>query len=60
MPFVRPLYLPDMAKKYVWGLYKIGGLTLYTNPGLGTVGLPVRFQCPPEITLLTMHRSAAF
>jgi uncharacterized protein len=60
MPFVGPLYLPDMAKKYVWGLYKIGGLTLYTNPGLGTVGLPVRFQCPPEITLLTMHRSAEF
>lgn len=57
VPFVRPLYLPDMAKKYVWGLYKIGGLTLYTNPGLGTVGLPVRWNCPPEITFLTLRRS---
>jgi predicted MPP superfamily phosphohydrolase len=57
-PFVRPLYLPELARKYIWGLYKIGGLTLYTNPGLGTVGVPVRWNCPPEITLLTLRRSA--
>jgi predicted MPP superfamily phosphohydrolase len=57
VPFMRPLYLPDMARKYVWGLYRIGSLTLYTNPGLGTVGIPVRLNCPPEITLLTLHRS---
>lgn len=57
IPFVRPLWLPPLAKKYVWGLFKIGGLTLYTNPGLGTVGLPVRMNCPPEITLLTLRRS---
>jgi hypothetical protein len=58
IPFLRPLYLPDLAHKYIWGLYKIGGLTLYTNPGLGTVGAPVRMNCPPEITLITL-RSAA-
>lgn len=59
VPFVRPLWLPALAKKYIWGLYKIGGLTLYTNPGLGTVGVPVRMNCPPEITLLTVRRSAS-
>ncbi len=58
IPFVRPLYLPDLARKYIWGLYQIGGLTLYTNPGLGTVRVPVRMNCPPEITLLTLRRSA--
>jgi hypothetical protein len=57
-PFMRPLYLPDLAKKYVRGLYKVRGLTLYTNAGIGTVELPVRFNCPPEITLLTLRRSA--
>ncbi|MGA1987187.1 MAG: metallophosphoesterase [Candidatus Sulfotelmatobacter sp.] len=57
-PFVGPLYLPSMARKYIWGQYKIGDLTLYTNPGLGTVGVPVRWNCPPEITLLTLRRSA--
>jgi len=59
IPFVGPLYLPELARKYVWGLYTIGSLTLYTNPGLGTVGLPVRWNCPPEITLLTLRRAAS-
>jgi predicted MPP superfamily phosphohydrolase len=59
VPFLPPLFLPELAQKYVWGLYKIGGLTLYTNPGLGTVGVPVRWNCPPEITLLTLRRSVS-
>ena len=59
LPFVRPLYLPEMARKYVRGLYRIGGTTLYTNAGLGTVGLPVRWNCPPEITFLTLRRERA-
>lgn len=56
-PFTPPLFLPEMAKKYVWGLYKIGGLTLYTNPGLGTIRVPVRLNCPPEVTLISVRRS---
>ena len=58
IPFIHPLFLPDLAKKYIWGRYNIGGLTLYTNPGLGTVRLPVRWRCPPEITLLTLRPAA--
>jgi uncharacterized protein len=57
-PLLPPLYLPEMAKKYVWGTYRVGGLTLYTNAGLGTVNLPVRLNCPPEITLLTLRSRA--
>ena len=57
IPFVPVFYYPEMAKKYVLGLYHIGPLTLYTNAGLGTVAIPARFRCPPEITLLTMRRS---
>jgi hypothetical protein len=58
IPLIGPLYLPDMARKYVWGLYRIGSLSLYTNPGLGTVGLPVRWNCPPEVTLLSLRPAA--
>jgi uncharacterized protein len=57
LPFLPPLYLPELAKKYVWGLYRVGKLTLYTNPGIGTVEVPVRLNCPPEITLLTVRRA---
>jgi hypothetical protein len=57
IPMVPPLFLPKMGRKYVWGLFRIGPLTLYTNPGIGTVVLPIRLNCPPEITLLTLRRS---
>jgi predicted MPP superfamily phosphohydrolase len=57
VPLVGPLYLPELARKYVWGLYKVGELTLYTNAGLGTVQIPVRFNCAPEITLLSIRRA---
>jgi predicted MPP superfamily phosphohydrolase len=58
-PLLGPVFLPAMARKYIWGQYKIGGLTIYTNPGLGTVAVPVRWNCPPEITLITLRRAVA-
>jgi predicted MPP superfamily phosphohydrolase len=58
IPLLPPLYLPAMAKKYFWGSYQVGPLTLYTNAGLGTIGVPMRLNCPPEITLLTLRPGA--
>lgn len=57
IPLMRPLYLPPLAKKYVWGLFKIRELTLYTNAGIGTVDLPLRWNCPPEVTLISLKKS---
>jgi predicted MPP superfamily phosphohydrolase len=57
LPFMPPLFLPPLAKKYILGEYQVGPLSLYTNAGLGTVELPLRFNCPAEITLLTLHHS---
>ncbi len=55
LPFVGPIALPAMGKKYVQGWFRFGKLQLYVNRGLGTVGVPFRFDCPPEITLLTLR-----
>jgi uncharacterized protein len=55
IPFVPLFYLPDLAKKYVMGTYQVGPLPLYTNAGIGTVNIPVRLNCPPEITLITLQ-----
>jgi hypothetical protein len=55
IPWLPPLYLPVMGRKYVLGTYHVGPLTLYTSAGLGTVGVPVRLNCPPEIILLTLR-----
>ena len=55
LPGLRPLYLPPMADKYWEGLYRIRGLQLYVNRGIGTIGVPLRLGADPEITLFTLH-----
>ena len=55
MPFVGPITLPLLGKKYVEGWFRMQNLQLYVNRGLGTVGVPFRFDCPPEITLFTLR-----
>ncbi len=57
-PGVGALYLPRWARKYPMGHYQIGELQLYTNRGIGVVGLPMRFMCPPEITVFTLKKQA--
>lgn len=54
MPFVGPVVLPPLGRKYVEGFFQIGPTRLYVNRGVGTVGLPIRFLCRPEITVFTL------
>lgn len=55
LPLLPPLLLPDMGRKYVHGLFRIGdGMQLYVNRGIGAVTLPFRFRCRPEITVITL------
>jgi uncharacterized protein len=54
IPFMPPMNLPPMGKKYVEGHFSLSGLQLYVTRGIGTVGVPFRFRCPPEITLITL------
>ncbi len=57
LPFVGALHTPPGGQKYVEGLFHIGAMQLYVNRGIGTVGLPIRLNCPPEITLFTLTRA---
>lgn len=54
LPFVGAPVLPQYAQRYPMGLYQVGKLKLYTSRGIGLVKPPVRFNCPPEIALLTL------
>ncbi len=54
IPFVPPIHLPTLGKKYIEGLFRLGPTQLYVNRGVGTVGVPMRFNCPPEITEITL------
>ncbi len=58
MPFFGPIHLPQYGQKYHTGLYRVREMWQYTNRGLGTVGINMRFCCPPEITLLTLRAGA--
>jgi uncharacterized protein len=53
-PLVGALVLPEMGTKYPIGLRRLGKLTLYTNRGIGTIGIDARLNCTPEITLFTL------
>ncbi len=54
IPFFGIPILPYLGKKYPDGLYRVGSMFQYTNRGAGMVKPYVRFNCPPEITLLTL------
>jgi uncharacterized protein len=55
IPGIGAPWLPPLSRKYPRGLYKVGSLTLYTNIGIGTIRAPIRINCPPEITLITLR-----
>jgi uncharacterized protein len=55
LPLLPPLLLPGMGIKYVHGLFRMrDGMQLYVNRGIGTVTLPFRFRCQPEMTVITL------
>jgi uncharacterized protein len=59
IPGIGPIILPKLGQKYHTGLNHVGRLQVYTNRGLGVIDPPVRLNCPPEVTLLTLQKSTA-
>lgn len=56
-PNNKALILPYLGAKYDMGLFNVNGMWLYTNRGLGVTNEPFRFNCPPEVTELTLVRA---
>ncbi len=48
--------LSEYGRKYTSGLFRIEDTYLYVNRGIGTSILPIRFNCPPEITLIELQK----
>jgi predicted MPP superfamily phosphohydrolase len=42
------------VSKYIEGIYSSGKSKMYVSRGIGSVGLPIRLNCPPEITKITL------
>jgi len=41
-------------RERVRGFWQHNGMTGYTSPGAGVSGIPLRFNCPPEITVFEL------
>jgi predicted MPP superfamily phosphohydrolase len=54
IPGVGPVGLPVDGKRYVIGLENAAGMAIYTARGVGVYRPPLRFNCPPEVTLVTL------
>jgi predicted MPP superfamily phosphohydrolase len=44
-----------LEKKYEAGEYHLGSTMMYVNRGIGMIGIPVRFLCPPEVAEFNVY-----
>ena len=54
IPGLMGVVIPVQDPRFISGLTDIGSGFVYTSRGLGVVGLPIRFNCPPEITVIEL------
>jgi uncharacterized protein len=52
LPLLGPFSLPKYGIKHAAGHEYVDAMQLYVSRGLG--GMPLRFGCPPELTILTL------
>ena len=57
LEFISPDLSPArLITPYVEGYFRKPGGQLYVNRGIGTIGVPIRFDAPPEITVIELAR----
>ncbi|WDN90121.1 uncharacterized protein BuS5_03091 [Desulfosarcina sp. BuS5] len=58
LPYIGALFTHcNLPRRFASGLWKHESITGYTSNGAGASGVPVRFNCPPEVVLVTLMRS---
>ncbi|HXY70075.1 MAG TPA: metallophosphoesterase [Gemmatimonadales bacterium] len=58
LPWLGPPYVPSQfGFRYLAGAVREAGRQLYVSRGLGAITAPIRWGCPPEITLLVLRPS---
>lgn len=53
-PFAKNFNVSRIIAHHTAGRFDVEGATLYVSPGLGVAGLPVRLNCPREISLIRL------
>ncbi len=58
LPLLGPPYVPSQfGLRYLAGHIRERGRQLYVSRGIGAITAPIRWGCPPEITLVVLHPS---
>jgi len=58
LEYISPEIAPSrLVTPYVAGWFRKSGAQLYVNRGIGTIGVPIRFGAPPEITVYRLTRA---
>jgi len=56
LPVLGPPYVPSQfGFRYLSGHFRDGDRQLYVSRGIGAITVPVRWRCPPEVTLIVLH-----
>jgi predicted MPP superfamily phosphohydrolase len=56
--WAAPFQNADCPREYSYGAWSHGSMQGYTSAGVGTSLLPVRYNCPPEIVVIELRRTA--
>ena len=57
LPFLGALYIPSpFGQKYLAGLIRDQERQTYVSRGLGLFFVPIRINCPPDVSLITLGR----
>jgi len=61
LPYLGCLWSNDrLPHRYAQGLNMVNGTALHVSAGIGTsLPIPLRFNCPPEVTILTFQSVSA-
>jgi uncharacterized protein len=58
LPLLGALYIPSpFGQKYLHGLVEDGSRQTYISRGLGLFFVPIRLNCPPDVSLLTLSKA---
>jgi predicted MPP superfamily phosphohydrolase len=58
LPILRSLYRSKPGERFVDGWNQLGDTQIYVSRGIGKVVVPLRVDCPPEITCLRLRRDS--
>ena len=57
LPGGYPVITMGMSRAYAAGLWRMADMVGHTSRGIGASTIPIRFNCPSEIALITLRRA---